>query len=165
MDERFKVSVNYGSGVFQQSYDLKPAGKVGDEKQVDIKLDRAAFLDKPVVPLSVVVTNSRGTEVFSQSYNVSALNYTREEMAKVLAEVLASDAPDYVKDMARRKLQPKDKTEGTSNAPAAQKPKTQQPPANGDGAVSPVAIIIGVLLAIGGLGAALAGWAMSQGMI
>ncbi|WP_145990224.1 hypothetical protein [Corynebacterium coyleae] len=165
VDERFKVSVNYGSGVFQQSYDLKPAGKVGDEKQVDIKLDRAAFLDKPVVPLSVVVTNSRGTEVFSQSYNVSALNYTREEMAKVLAEVLASDAPEYVKDMARRKLQPKDKTEGTSNAPAAQKPKTQQPPANGDGAVSPVAIIIGVLLAIGGLGAALAGWAMSQGMI
>lgn len=165
VDETFTVSVDYGTGVFKQSYDLKPAGKAGDRRPVNIQLGRAALIDKPVVPLNVSITNSSGTEVFSDSYSVSALNYSRDEMAKVLKEVLASDAPAYVKNMARKKLQPKNTSEKASNAPAAQKPAQQQPPAESGSSASPVAIVVGVLLALGGLGAALYGWALNQGMI
>lgn len=157
--ETYKVSVNYGTGVFQDTYQLAPAGQAGNTRKVNIQLDRAAFIDTPVVPVSVVVTNSRGDEVFTETYKVSALNYTDEEMEKVRREVLASDADAYVKDLARKKLQPKTRTGTTATAaPAA--------PAQAQGSsASPLAVIFGVLLALGGIGAAAYGWALNQGLI
>ena len=157
--ETYKVSVNYGTGVFQETYQLAPAGQAGNTRKVNIQLDRAAFIDTPVVPVSVVVTNSRGEEVFTETYKVSALNYTDEEMEKVRREVLASDADAYVKDLARKKLQPKTRTGTTATAAPATRAQAQ------GSSASPLAVILGVLLALGGIGAAAYGWALNQGLI
>ena len=157
--ETYKVSVNYGTGVFQDTYQLAPAGQAGNTRKVNIQLDRAAFIDTPVVPVSVVVTNSRGEEVFTETYKVSALNYTDEEMEKVRREVLASDADAYVKDLARKKLQPKTRTGTTATAAPATRAQAQ------GSSASPLAVILGVLLALGGIGAAAYGWALNQGLI
>ena len=93
-------------------------------------------------------------------------------MDKVLKEVLASDADENLKTFARQRL--KAAPVGTSTATAKPAPAlaptqkkaepspSEKPSGSSD---SPIAIIIGVLLGLIGLGAAAYGWAVQQGMV
>ena len=139
---------------------------------VDIEVSPAAFIDTPVVPLHITVSNSEGTQVFDDTFNVSALEYTPAEMDKVLKEVLASDADENLKAFARQRLKAAAVETSTATArpapaPAPTQKKAEPSPSEktSGSSDSPIAIIIGVILGLAGLGAAAYGWAVQQGMV
>ena len=160
--ETYTVAVDYGTGTFRKQYRLAPAQYADAAHQVDIPIDRAAFIDSPVVPLHVTVTNSKGEQVVSDTFRLSALEYTPEEMQRVLREVLASDKDQALKDFATRKLNPADPEQKVTRAKQAQ-PSTPATPQGSS--ASTLSIVIGVLLALVGAGTAWYGWAVDQGLV
>lgn len=165
--ERFTVEATYPGGQrHSQVVELPAIGKAGDEREIRIPIKNAASLTGPVMPVHIQITNHSGERVFAERYEVSVLDYTAEEARRVLDEVLASDASLEVKRLAKSKL------DGIED-PAAAKPTNQHTKRGADGTQkekpaeepSSVAIVIAVLLALGGVGAAGLGWAMSQGLI
>lgn len=160
--ETYTVAVDYGTGTFRKQYRLAPAQYADAAHQVDIPIDRAAFIDSPVVPLHVTVTNSKGEQVVSDTFRLSALEYTPEEMQRVLREVLASDKDQALKDFATRKLNPADPEQKVTRAKQAQ-PSTSATPQGSS--ASTLSIVIGVLLALVGAGTAWYGWAVDQGLV
>lgn len=165
-DDTFTVVADYGVGEFSGSYFAK--GDSNYITPVDIEVSPAAFIDNPVVPLHVTVSNSEGAQVFADTFNVSALEYTPAEMDKVLKEVLASNADEKLKTFARNRLKAAASETPTATARPTQvqgkaKPSQSEKPSGSSD--SPLAIIIGVLLGLIGLGAAGFGWAHSQGLI
>ena len=135
---------------------------------MDIEVSPSAFIDNPVVPLHITVSNSEGARVFDDTFNVSALEYSRAEMDKVLKEVLASNADEKLKAFARNRLKAAPSETPTATAKPAQVPGKAEPSASekpSGSSESPLGIIIGVLLGLVGLGAAGFGWAHSQGLI
>ena len=165
-DDTFTVVADYGVGEFTGSYFAK--GDSNYITPVDIEVSPAAFVDEPVVPLHITVSNSEGARVFDDTFNVSALEYTPAEMDKVLKEVLASDADENLKAYARRRLKAAASETPTATAKPVQVPgkaepsPSEKPSGSSD---SPLGIIIGVLLGLIGLGAAGFGWAHSQGLL
>ena len=169
-DDTFTVVADYGVGQFKDSYFAK--GDSNYITPVDIEVSPAAFIDTPVVPLHITVSNSEGTQVFDDTFNVSALEYTPAEMDKVLKEVLASDADENLKTFARQRLKaaPVETSTATAKpapAPAPTQKKAEPSPSEkpSGSSDSPLGIIIGVLLGLIGLGAAGFGWAHSQGLL
>lgn len=160
--ETYTVAVDYGTGTFRKQYRLAPAQYADAAHQVDIPIDRAAFIDSPVVPLHVTVTNSKGEQVVSDIFRLSALEYTPEEMQRVLRAVLASDKDQALKDFATRKLNPADPEQKVTRAKQAQ-PSTPATPQGSS--ASTLSIVIGVLLALVGAGTAWYGWAVDQGLV
>ncbi|WJY97149.1 hypothetical protein [Corynebacterium fournieri] len=161
-DDTFEVVADYGVGEFKDKYFAK--GDSNYVTPVDIDVSPAVFIDNPVVPIRVTVSNSEGAQVFAETFNVSALEYSRGEMDKVLDEVLASDADPELKSFARERLKAAPEQAPTATAkPAPAKPSQSQQPSGSS--ASPVAIVVGVLLGLVGLGAAAFGWAQSQGLI
>ena len=92
-------------------------------------------------------------------------------MERVLNEIRKSSADPKIKAFAEQKLkvQPKPVQSSTAKPAPAPAPATQQSeapaPKDEGSSASPIAIVLGVLLALGGIGAAAFGWAKSQGMI
>ena len=165
-DDTFTVVADYGVGEFSGSYFAK--GDSNYITPVDIEVSPAAFIDNPVVPLHVTVSNSEGAQVFADTFNVSALEYTPAEMDKVLKEVLASNADEKLKAFARNRLKAAASETPTATAKPTQvqgKAKPSQSEKPSGSSESPLGIIIGVLLGLIGLGAAGFGWAHSQGLI
>lgn len=169
-DDTFTVVADYGVGQFKDSYFAK--GDSNYITPVDIEVSPAAFIDNPVVPLHVTVSNSEGAQVFNDTFNVSALEYTPAEMDKVLKEVLASDADENLKTFARQRLKaaPVETSTATAKpapapAPTQKKAEPSQSKKPSGSSESPIAIIIGVILGLAGLGAAAYGWAVQQGMV
>ena len=157
---------DYGVGEFSGSYFAK--GDSNYITPVDIEVSPSAFIDNPVVPLHITVSNSEGARVFDDTFNVSALEYSRAEMDKVLKEVLASNADEKLKAFARNRLKAAPSETPTATAKPAQVPGKAEPSASekpSGSSESPLGIIIGVLLGLIGLGAAGVGWAHSQGLI
>ena len=169
--DTFKVQVDYGTGVYTETMKLTPAKTASSRKTIEVVLDKAALIDKPVVPLNVTVTNSAGKQVFQDTFRLSALNYSEAEMERVLNEIRKSSADPKIKAFAEQKLkvQPKAVQSSTAKPAPAPAPATQQSqapaPKDEGSSASPIAIVLGVLLALGGIGAAAFGWAKSQGMI
>ena len=165
-DDTFTVVADYGVGEFSGSYFAK--GDSNYITPVDIEVSPSAFIDNPVVPLHITVSNSEGARVFDDTFNVSALEYSRAEMDKVLKEVLASNADEKLKAFARNRLKAAPSETPTATAKPAQVPGKAEPSASekpSGSSESPLGIIIGVLLGLIGLGAAGVGWAHSQGLI
>ena len=165
-DDTFTVVADYGVGEFRGSYFAK--GDSNYITPVDIEVSPSAFIDNPVVPLHITVSNSEGARVFDDTFNVSALEYSRAEMDKVLKEVLASNADEKLKAFARNRLKAAPSETPTATAKPAQVPGKAEPSASempSGSSESPLGIIIGVLLGLVGLGAAGFGWAHSQGLI
>ncbi|MBA1837451.1 hypothetical protein GC584_04610 [Corynebacterium sp. zg912] len=163
-DDTFTVVADYGAGEFRDDYFAK--GNSNFITPVDIEVSPAVFIDNPVVPINITVFNSEGAQVFADTFKVSALQYSRAEMDKVLAEVLASDADESLKAFARERLKAapvNTPTVSAKPAPVPAKPSPSNEPSGSS--ASPVAIVIGVLLGLIGLGAAGFGWAQSQGLI
>ena len=165
-DDTFTVVADYGVGEFRDNYFAK--GDSNYITPVDIEVSPAAFIDNPVVPLHITVSNSEGARVFDDTFNVSALEYSRAEMDKVLKEVLASNADEKLKAFARNRLKAAPSETQTATAKPAQVPGKAEPSPSekpSGSSESPLGIIIGVLLGLVGLGAAGFGWAHSQGLI
>lgn len=160
--ETFTVTTDYGTGTDQQTFRLQPTRFATSKQEVTIPLDFARSIDDAVVPVNVVVHNSKGEQVFTEDFNVSALNYSNAQMKDVLAKVLASDEDDELKEFAKRRLIPREET--TTTVKPATPPKQPAPQEEGSSA-STLSIVIGVLLGLIGLGAAGVGWAHSQGLI
>lgn len=176
--DTFTVTANYDGRISKQTVDV--AGTVRDKVQsepVELEVSPAAFMDKPQVPVTITVANSKGEKVFEDTFNVSVLDYTREEAAKVLAAVLASDASDEVKEFAKQKLSPAE-----AQAKKVDVPKPAERPSTGQGtgteqsqssigsseagsSASPWAIAVTAVLALTGLAVAGFGWAVDQGII
>lgn len=169
--DTFTVQVDYGAGTYKETKKLTPANAASSRWQLEIPIEQAALIDKPVVPLNVTVTNSAGKQVFQDTFRLSALNYSEAEMERVLSEIRKSSADPKIKAFAEQKLkvQPKPVQSSTAKpapAPAAPSQQSQAPAPKDEGSsASPIAIVLGVLLALGGIGAAAFGWAKSQGMI
>jgi len=173
--EAFRVTVDYGEGEDKGTYteDVWLAGNKSGvyRRDLEIPINEAQLLNNPVVPVTVTVSNSDGEQVFTENFRVSALNYSAAEMKKVLDQVLASDADPQVKAFAKQRLTPR-AVAAQPSKPAPSKPAqvpgkveaspSEKPSGSSD---SPLAIIIGVLLGLIGLGAAGFGWAHSQGLI
>ena len=165
-DDTFTVVADYGVGEFRGNYFAK--GDSNYITPVDIEVSPSAFIDNPVVPLHITVSNSEGARVFDDTFNVSALEYSRAEMDKVLKEVLASNADEKLKAFARNRLKAAPSETQTATAKPAQVPGKAEPSPSekpSGSSESPLGIIIGVLLGLVGLGAAGFGWAHSQGLI
>lgn len=166
-DDTFTVLADYGVGEFKGDYFAK--GDSNYITPVDIEISPAVFIDNPVVPVRITVSNSQGAQVFADTFNVSALDYTRAEMDKVLNDVLASDADEKLKAFARERLRPAPVSAPTVSAKPAPAPAPAKAPSQSNepsgSSASPVAIVIGVLLGLIGLGAAGFAWAQSQGLI
>lgn len=121
--------------------------------------------------------NKAGKQVFSDTFNVSALTYTEEEMKQVLDFVRNSNEDPALKAFAEQRLAPVKETGGVTSTSTAPKPErkpapapstsnTPEAPKKGSGSSdSPLAIVIGVLLGLLGLGAAAYGWAVQQGVV
>lgn len=139
------------------------------EATIEIPIKNASSITGPVMPVNIQIINASGERVFSDRYEVSVLDYTAEEAKQVLDEVMDSDTVSVeVKQLAKTKLEGIDapsaatpKTQTKTTADASQQKNTVR---NDDGP-STVAIVLGVLLALGGIAAAGAGWALSQGII
>ncbi|WP_269509378.1 hypothetical protein [Corynebacterium faecium] len=177
--EAFRVTVDYGEGEDKGTYseDVRLSGyKAGLYKRdLEIPIDQAHLLKNPVVPVTVAVSNSDGEQVFTETFRVSALNYSAAEMKKVLEQVLSSDADPQDKALAKQRLTPRAETSQPAKpvpskpapAPAPTQKKAEPSPSEkpSGSSDSPIAIIIGVLLGLIGLGAAGFGWAHSQGLL
>ena len=175
--DTFTLTANYGVGEFKKDFSLSGSEKVIQGSLVDIEIAPAALINRAVVPLKVAVTNSAGETVFRDTFQISVLGYTPEEAAKVLDEIMKSDASDEVKRFAQEKLKPLTET---SEAPASPRPNpgSQKPSAStettkantGNGqtsgsSASPAAIGISVTLAVLALAGIGFGWALNQGLI
>lgn len=176
-DDTFTVIADYGMEPFRESYYIPKASGRIFWAPVNIDITPAALLKKAVVPVEVTVLNSAGQTVYHDNFNVSALDYTPKEAAKVLDEILTSDAPEDVKRFAREKLAP---IAETSEAPAGPRPnpEIQKPSVTTDttgantgtgetpgSSASPASIGIAVTLAVLALAGAGFGWALNQGLI
>lgn len=173
--DTFRLTVDYGEGedkgTYQNEVRLAGYGAGSHKRDLEIPIDEAHLLRNPVVPVTVAVSNSDGEQVFTETFRVSALNYSAAEMKKVLDQVLASDADPQVKAFAKQRLTPRaagsqhvTQTPPTKGqAPGKAEPSQSEKPSGSS--ASPLAIVIGVLLGLIGLGAAGFGWAHSQGLL
>lgn len=176
-DDEFTVTANYGTGYHQQKVAMRGTTASPTTKKIAIPIDRAAFIDNPVVPVTVTVENKAGKQVFSDTFNVSALTYTEEEMKQVLDLVRNSNEDPALKAFAEQRLASVKETGRVTSTSTAPKPErkpapapstsnTPEAPKKGSGSSdSPLAIVIGVLLGLLGLGAAAYGWAVQQGVV
>lgn len=155
--ETFTVEAEHNGIVTSKEVTLGAAGRGGARKVVDLPINPAILIDNPVVQVNVRVKDSTGKTVFSDGYKVSALQYTSEEASNVLRAVLASDADESVKKLAREVLSPTPESGGTGE-------DDRRSSVGGDGA-STAAIVVGVLLGVVGLGALAYGWAVNQGIV
>ncbi|OEY23552.1 hypothetical protein A0K93_03190 [Corynebacterium sp. BCW_4722] len=148
--EDFTVEVEQNGTVARQEVTLNGAGTIGSKKTIDIPVNPASLINNPVVQLNVRVKDASGAVAFSDSFKVSALDYNSEQADKVLKEVLASDADESVKKLARQMLEQKEEVPNQKK---------------GESNTSTVAIIIAAVLGVVGLGALAYGWAVNQGIV
>lgn len=168
--DTFTVEADYGVGRFSDSYWMPGIkGKTLVRDDIDIAISPAAFINTPVVPVDITVTNSKGNQVFKDTFKVSALDYTPEEARRVLQELRATNADPALIKFAEDRL-------GGLKEPEVQKPKpapatqVEEPgeakgSSSSEGPVSTWAIVLGSLLGALGLGALGFGWAVNQGII
>lgn len=151
---------------------------------VHIPVPDAQSLTGPKTPVKFTIRNQEGAVVEEQNLEVSVLDYTEEEATKVLEEVRKSDASPKVKELAEKKLPPaapQPAPETSTPKPVVPKPiptRTTEPKIEAPETITPtttkkaepapqdtkssfnsgtIAGIIGIILALGGLGAALVG--------
>ena len=168
--ERFTLVANYPGGQrYTEEITLAGIQDKRSEREVKIPIRNANSISGPTLPVNVQIFNHSGESVFTDRYELSVLDYTADEAERVLNDVLKSDASPQVKRMAKSKLDgvtdraPAAATKLNTKTPSekqAEKPTRQQ-----EEPVSAVAIVVAVLLALGGIAAAGAGWALSQGLI
>lgn len=148
----YDLSVTYPGG--QYSERIRVPGQLASDPSVkfDIPITGVADLTGATMPLEVRIHNVRGDEVFAERYELSLLDYSKDEARRVREEILNNpNASQEVKDLAETKLG------------AELGPKEETPPAPQQGS-SNLNIILAVLGAIGGIAALLGGAAWASGM-
>lgn len=167
--DTFTVEADYGVGRFKNSYYMPGIQGKTLVRDVDIAISPSAFINTPVVPVEITVTNSKGNQVFKDTFKVSALDYTPEEARKVLQELRATNAdPELIKFAEARLSGLKEPVvQQPKPAPATQVKETgeEKGSSSSEGPVSTWAIVLGSLLGVLGLGALGFGWAVNQGII
>ncbi|WP_145961646.1 hypothetical protein [Corynebacterium renale] len=183
----FSVEATYENGRSAKVDRITIAGAPDRENSkatVHIPVPDAQSLTGPKTSVKFTVRNRQGEVVEEQFLDVSVLDYTKEEASKVLEEVRKSDASPEVKKLAEKKLPPaapQPAPETSTPTPVVPKPiptRTVEPTVKAPEKITPtttkkaepapqdtkssfnsgtIAGIIGILLALGGLGAAIVG--------
>lgn len=159
---------------------------VATTEEIEIPIEDAAALKGPAADVQIQIFNAKGEETFDSTYKIPVLDLTRDQFDAAL-EQLRADASisDDVKELATKRFTPE-----TQPSPASQpetfraKPaatvKAEAKPAapssaaattivakpsqqGGSNSISDlVGAIIGGILALIGLGSAIAGWVLHQ---
>lgn len=172
----FTVYATYPSVNAAQPVVVRVPGQLNSSKEepsakVAIPIRNAASLTGATMPLTISVENAKGEKVFEEKYGISVLDYTVDEMERVLDEVKKDpNASKDLLDFAERNLNP-----------AAGREAPEQPdeietrpndgltggtgPDGEAGSSDNVGLIVGIIAAVGGVLAALYAAAWSSGLI
>ena len=182
----FKVQVDLANGESaEELIDLKGiTDKYNHVGDLAIPVVNLGGIEGPHSPVEVTVTNEDGEKVFTETYRIPVLDYTKDEAEEVLAELPKAEVTPEEKKKVEQLLVPVAQptpvsTTAPSSVPAAAtkvtpRPKpapapvtetrgpVQEKPAEQGSSVSGGAIA-GIVLAIAGAMAALFGWWYNNG--
>lgn len=162
----FTIEAAWGAG---NTYTSKPiplasvTDKANYTRKVAIPLKSLRGVSGKTMPLDLRVKNDAGKVVFEESFTLPVLDYTAKEAAKVRKELEKAPKLKVEKQRIAQDLpkQPEAKPATSKKPTPSPAPAPDQQPEQR----SPWLIVIGVLLALGGAAAAVAGWLNANGGI
>lgn len=159
---------------------------VNTKKTVEIPITDAAALKGPAADVQIQIFNAKGEETFDSTYKVPVLDLTRDQFDAALEQLRADESiSDDVKKLAAQRFTPEAQPMPASQptmlrakpaatvkaelkpaeptAPASKPVASKPSQPSGSSSISDLAgAIIGAILALTGIGSAVAGWWFSQ---
>lgn len=159
---------------------------VNIKETVEIPIKDTASLKGPAVDVQIQILNAKGEETFDSTYKVPVLDLTRDQFEAAFEKFRADESiSDDVRQLASKRFTPEAQPSPASSpavlrskpkasVPVESKPAAPTAPASkpvaskpsqpsGSSSISDLAgAIIGAILALTGIGSAIAGWWFSQ---